>query len=192
MNASQGSEPSSGNTPALRRTDARRNYERVVTAATEAFRELGTQASVPLIAERAQVGKATVYRSFPTKEDLVETITQLHLEEFEQRTATVAHEVDAGEAFRRYVIELFDTLAHDRLFTERLSETGSPAATSILTTLAGLMESARATGSVRDDATELDLRVILCGAALQLSRLEERDPAVWRRYGEMVLAAFGR
>ncbi|GGJ58812.1 SbtR family transcriptional regulator [Streptomyces brasiliensis] len=101
-------------------------------------------------------------------------------------------DADPGEAFHRYVLELFDALARDRLLTERLADAASPAAASVLETLADAMESARAAGELREDATQQDLRVLLCGVALQLGRFGERDPATWRRYGEMVLAAFRR
>jgi AcrR family transcriptional regulator len=182
-------EPGQGTAAGFRRKDALRNHERVVAAAAEAFREQGSGVSVPQIAARARVGKATVYRSFPAKEDLLEAITRLSLDKLSQRTAAALREADAYEAFRRYVLELFDALAHDRLLAERLSDTGSPAAGSILETLAARMEKAQTSGKVRADANQLDLRVLLCGAALQLLRLGETDPVTWRRYGEMVLAA---
>ncbi|MFB7503349.1 MULTISPECIES: TetR/AcrR family transcriptional regulator [Streptomyces] len=192
MNPSKTPEPVQGAVRTPRRTDARRNHERVVAAAVEVFRERGTQASVPQIATRAQVGKATVYRSFPTKEDLLETITGLSLERLEQRTTAALREADSYEAFRRYVLELFDTLAHDRLLAERLADAASPAAASVMETLVSAMETARVAGKLREDITQLDLRVILCGTALQLVKLTERDPATWRRYGEMVLSALRR
>lgn len=172
-----------------RRKDAFRNHGRVIAAAVEVFRECGSDASIPQIAARAQVGKATVYRSFHAKEDLLEAVTRLRLDELEQRTAAALREADPYEAFRRYVLELFDALAGDRLLAERLSDAASPAAASVMGTLVGVMEKARAAGKLREDATQLDLRVLLCGAALQLLRLGEPDPVTWRRYGEMVLSA---
>lgn len=175
-----------------RRADARRNHERVVAAAVDVFRERGTLATVPQIAARAQVGKATVYRSFPTKEDLLETITRLSLEELERRTAAARDEPGPDEVFRRHVCALFDVLAHDRLLAERLADGASPAAVSVLESLTEAMETARAAGTVREDTTPLDLRVLLCGAALQLVRLEEREPSVWHRYADMVLRALCR
>ncbi|MEE4540633.1 helix-turn-helix domain-containing protein [Streptomyces sp. V4-01] len=175
-----------------RRSDARRNHERVVAAAVEIFREYGTQASVPQIAARAQVGKATVYRSFPTKEDLLETVTGLSLARLEERTASALREADPYEAFRRYVLGLFEGLAHDRLLAERLADATSSAAVSVLETLVTLMETARVAGRLREDVTQMDLRVVLCGTALQLVRLAERDPVTWHRYGDMVLAALRR
>jgi len=172
-----------------RRKDALRNHERVLAAAVEAFREHGSAASVPEIAARAGVGKATVYRSFPAKEDLLEAITRLSLDELRQRTAPALRETDAHRAFRHYVLELFGALARDRLLAERLADTASPAAASVLETLAASMEKAQAAGGIRADASRLDLRVLLCGVALQLLRLGETDPVTWRRCGEMVLAA---
>jgi len=189
MNSLKSPESGQATVSAPRRKDARRNHERVVAAAVEVFRECGTQASVPQIAARAQVGKATVYRSFPTKEDLLEAIARLCLAELEQRTAAALREADPYEAFRRYVLELFGALARDRLLAERLADAASPAAASVLKTLVSVMETARAAGTVREDATQLDLRVLLCGAVLQLVRLMERDPVTWRRYGDMVLRA---
>jgi AcrR family transcriptional regulator len=174
---------------ALGRKDALRNHERVLVAAAEVFREHGSSASVPQIAALAGVGKATVYRSFPAKEDLLETITRLSLDDLGRRTASALRDADPYLAFSRFVRELFDVLARDRLLAERLSESASPAAAPVLETLTKLMENARAAGKLRADVTQLDLRVLLCGAALQLLRLGESDPATWRRYGEMVLTA---
>ncbi|MFF4903184.1 TetR/AcrR family transcriptional regulator [Streptomyces sp. NPDC001068] len=189
MNPSTTPEPLQGVVRTPKRTDARRNHERVVAAAVEVFRESGTQASVPQIAAKAEVGKATVYRSFPTKEDLLETITALSLDRLGQRTAAAMREAGPYEAFRGFVLELFDTLAHDRLLAERLADAASPAAASVLEELVRVMERARDAGNLRGDVTPLDLRVVLCGTALQLVKLAERDPATWRRYGEMVLGA---
>ena len=67
-----------------KRADAVRNRERVVAAAAAVFAERGIEASVPGVAERAGVGKATVYRSFPTKEHLVAAVVADHLAEFER------------------------------------------------------------------------------------------------------------
>ena len=192
MNLSETPETARETANAPRRKDALRNRERVVAAAFEVFREYGTEGSVPQIASKAQVGKATVYRSFPTKEDLLEAITRLSLDELERRTAAALRADDPYDALHRFVGELFDTLARDRLLAERLADSGSPAAAAILETLGGLLETARAAGKLREDATRLDLRVFLCGTALQLMRLEERDPTTWRRYGDMTLRALQR
>ncbi|MFE0751055.1 TetR/AcrR family transcriptional regulator [Gordonia sp. NPDC058843] len=53
------------------RADARRNYEKVVATAAEAFRESGIDTSLDDIAKRAGVGAGTLYRHFPSREALV-------------------------------------------------------------------------------------------------------------------------
>lgn len=56
------------------RADARRNYDRLIEVAGAAFDELGAEASLEDIARRAGVGIATLYRHFPTRQDLVEGV----------------------------------------------------------------------------------------------------------------------
>jgi AcrR family transcriptional regulator len=57
-----------------KRADARRNYEKGVTAARDAFAEGGTATSLEEIARRAQVGIGTLYRHFPTRQALLEAV----------------------------------------------------------------------------------------------------------------------
>lgn len=57
-----------------KRADARRNYDKVLGAARTAFAEQGTRASLEDIARRAGVGIGTLYRHFPTRQDLLEAV----------------------------------------------------------------------------------------------------------------------
>jgi AcrR family transcriptional regulator len=57
-----------------KRADARRNYEKVVAAAREAFAEGGTATSLEEIARRAHVGIGTLYRHFPNRQALLEAV----------------------------------------------------------------------------------------------------------------------
>jgi AcrR family transcriptional regulator len=57
-----------------KRADARRNYEKVVAAARDAFAEGGTATSLEEIARRAQVGIGTLYRHFPNRQALLEAV----------------------------------------------------------------------------------------------------------------------
>ncbi|MFF8731249.1 TetR/AcrR family transcriptional regulator [Streptomyces sp. NPDC015171] len=56
------------------RKDAARNYDALLGAAREAFAEHGAEASLEDIARRAGVGIGTLYRNFPTRRDLFETV----------------------------------------------------------------------------------------------------------------------
>ena len=60
--------------PRPRRADARRNYDKVVTAAREAFAEHGASTSLEEIARRAEVGIGTLYRNFPCRQALLEAV----------------------------------------------------------------------------------------------------------------------
>ncbi|WP_320774711.1 helix-turn-helix domain-containing protein [Streptomyces sp. CRN 30] len=173
-----------------RRADARRNHDRVFAAALEVFAEAGLQGTVPQVAERADVGKATVYRSYPTKEDLVEAVVRHRMAELERVTGPALDEAEPAHAFAAFVRALFAYLAQDRLLSEALADVRSaPCTGPLLDRLEELMAQARAAGEVRSDADRLDLRVVLCGMCLQLVGLAERDVARWRRYGELTLQA---
>jgi AcrR family transcriptional regulator len=63
-----------------KRADARRNYDKLIAAAREAFTEQDRSASLEDIARRAGVGIGTLYRHFPTRTDLIEAV---YLEEVE-------------------------------------------------------------------------------------------------------------
>ncbi|MFJ4200228.1 TetR/AcrR family transcriptional regulator [Streptomyces sviceus] len=56
------------------RKDAARNYDALLAAAREAFAEHGAEASLEDIARRAGVGIGTLYRNFPTRRHLFETV----------------------------------------------------------------------------------------------------------------------
>jgi AcrR family transcriptional regulator len=57
-----------------KRADARRNYDKVVAAAREAFAERGASTSLEEIARRAGVGIGTLYRNFPNRQSLLEAV----------------------------------------------------------------------------------------------------------------------
>jgi AcrR family transcriptional regulator len=57
-----------------KRADALRNYDGLITAAREAFAESGTSTSLEEIARRAGVGIGTLYRHFPSRQDLLEAV----------------------------------------------------------------------------------------------------------------------
>jgi AcrR family transcriptional regulator len=63
-----------GRPPRRMRADARDNRERVLQAAKAVFAEHGPQASLNKIAQRAGVGPGTLYRHFPTIQDLLVAI----------------------------------------------------------------------------------------------------------------------
>jgi AcrR family transcriptional regulator len=57
-----------------RRSDARRNYDNLIAAGREAFTEDGKAASLEDVARRAGVGIGTLYRHFPSRQNLLEAV----------------------------------------------------------------------------------------------------------------------
>lgn len=61
-------------TPRAQRADAQRNRARILQVARTVVAEQGTQASLRDIARRAGVGLGTLYRHFPTRDELLEAL----------------------------------------------------------------------------------------------------------------------
>lgn len=180
--------------PIPRRADALRNREAVVRAAAAVFAEKGLDAGIPEIAARAGVGKATVYRSFPSKEHLVAAVAIERLEWIAGVAGAALAEPDAGAAFERVVAELAERQADDHAIAGSIAARidlpeleAARAATHAA--LEALMARAREQGALRADATAEELRVLFTGVAGVLRDQGERDPAVWRRYGVLVADA---
>src|SRR5438477_7756346 len=80
--------------PAALRADARANRVRVIEAARAVFRERGLEAEMREIAERAGVGFGTVYRNFPTKDELIAAVAAEMIERMRAAIQAAAAEDD--------------------------------------------------------------------------------------------------
>jgi AcrR family transcriptional regulator len=85
------------------RADARANRARLIDAAHEVFRERGIDAEMKEIADRAGVGVGTVYRNFPSKDDLIVAIAREMMEHIRAATES-AMELDDPIAAIRTVL----------------------------------------------------------------------------------------
>ena len=78
--------------------DAQRNRDRIVEVAREVFREQGYDASLDLVAKRAEVGAGTLYRHFPNRESLIDAIMQSWVDRVDEATEkALAHEGSARD-----------------------------------------------------------------------------------------------
>ena len=154
-----------------KRADARRNYEKVLAAAREAFAEGGESTALEEIARRAGVGIGTLYRHFPNRQALLEAV---YVEEMEQvcRSAEQFDDADPWEAlngwFERFIAylatkralaaELLNYLDHDaRLFQvcrASLFDAGEP-----------LLQRAQEAGVVRPDVSIAEVMQMVIGIA---------------------------
>ena len=180
--------------PRPRRADALRNRDAVLRAAVSVFAEKGLEAGIPEIAQRAGVGKATVYRSFPSKEHLVAAVACERLAWITALVNRALEAEDAGAAFERAVLAIAEQQAGDSAVAGslaadiRLPELDRARAT-MHAVLEALIDRGRAQGALRADATAEELRVLFTGVAQVLRAANQRDPAVWRRYGLLVADA---
>jgi len=85
------------------RADARRNYERLVTAAREAFTEDGAGAYLDDIARRASVGPGTLYRHFPTREALLAAVYRGDVEALAERARELSAELPPWEGLHTWL-----------------------------------------------------------------------------------------
>src|SRR6478752_4871300 len=95
------------------RADARRNRERVLTAARAVFAEHGREPQMDDVARAAGVGVGTVYRHFPTKDALMERLVAQHFEAIiaiEREALTIA---DPWEAFATMIRSGAELMAAD-------------------------------------------------------------------------------
>jgi AcrR family transcriptional regulator len=176
------------------RADAVRNRERVVAAAAAVFAERGVEASVPEVAARAGVGKATVYRSFPTKEHLIAAVAIERFAELERGARSRLGAADPWAAFGELLEEAADRQCRDRTLLGALtagvpSDLLAEARASLWLAVAGLMARAQEQGRMRADVVPDDVRVLWAGTARVLAADGVADPEVWRRYAGLVLAA---
>ncbi len=170
------------------RADARRNREKVLRAAREAFAEEGADVQMDSVAHRAGVGVGTLYRHFPTKHALMAEIIRQWL------AARIAIAEDANaiqdpSVALRFVIhqsaELFYEHAGLRnAFAELHAVDICPAeSTALQHSLTAIIQRARVAGVIRENVDVDGFLSLLCGLSAAISA-----GAPWR-CGAEVLAA---
>lgn len=173
------------------RSDAARNTNLVLEAARQVFAEKGTSAGVEEVAARAGVGKATVYRCWPSKDALLAAVAGARVAWFTGLVLEAREAPDPWNAFRQLLRAAAESQCENALLTAGL---GALAETDELHTrraayraaLQELMDRAAHQGRLRADATAREVTVLFCGAARVLDEQGERDPAVWRRYADLL------
>lgn len=174
------------------RADARRNREKVLAAARAVFAEQGVDAQMDDVAKRADVGVGTVYRHFPTKEALLNALTDELFAVIAVHTRTLLTLDDPWEAFTRAMWFGAEKTAGDRAFTEILSEQRKwpvrtcPGKADLLVTVGELMDRCKAAGQMRPDAIVEDIGLLMCGVG-SASQMEHSVPDAWRRHLAIVL-----
>jgi AcrR family transcriptional regulator len=176
------------------RSDARRNLELILQAAGEAFAEHGLEVGVADIARRAGVGTATIFRRFPTKDDLVAAVFEARLQEIGGIARSAVEQEPGMPALRSFLEQAIEFQIRDRGFLENVGKRAfadDPRFTAtmdeIFATLDRMVAAAKEVGELRDDVQTPDLLVLLqsvCSGAMLAAGADER---LYRRYLDIIL-----
>jgi len=153
-----------------RRADAVRNGKRVLEAARRCMARKGLDAQIEEIARAAGVGVGTVYRHFPTKDDLVEALAMARFQRLAELAREALAEGDPWAGFERFMRASAGIQSEDRALSEVLTsrpETMTRAAESvdILGLVSQLMGRGQAAGVIRADADPRDVPMLMCALA---------------------------
>lgn len=182
--------------PHMLRSDARDNRDRVLEAARSLFSERGLGVPMREIARRAEVGPATLYRRFPTKQSLIEAAFTDELRACSGIVRDGCADPDPWRGLRSIVLDITELNAHNQGFVDAwvASNPGLPDFTAhragMVRSLAGLCRRAKEAGALRPDFVLDDLILILmAGRGLPAEPPELRVVAA-RRFAALALDAF--
>lgn len=178
--------------PPSRRRDALRNKERLLEAARELIAERGA-AEVPLeeIAKQAGVGIATLYRNFPTRDDLIRALYDQSLAQLAGLSDAVLGAPSAWDGIVIFAERVSELLATDLSLTILIRRMGQidpdyrPAAT-FEEPLRALVAQAKIDGDLRDDVTAVDLPMLVIMSGT-LGRYGASFGGQWRRQIDFML-----
>ncbi|MFD6567600.1 TetR/AcrR family transcriptional regulator [Micromonospora profundi] len=178
------------------RSDARANRDRILEVARAAFEEVGLDVSMREIARRAEVGAATLYRRFPTKEAL---IMEAFAEQMTVCSAIVDEGIAAGdpwEGFCLVIEELMAVHALDRGFTAAfLAQFPEPAAFGAardrtVRALLHLISRAKESGELRADFVLEDIIMAMMANGGIRADSRAATVAASRRFAALMIQSF--
>ncbi|WIB78705.1 helix-turn-helix domain-containing protein [Curtobacterium sp. MCPF17_002] len=178
------------------RADARENRDRVLQAARDLFGQRGLEVTMRDVARHADVGPATLYRRFPTRQHLVDAAFEDELELCRSIVFEGAQEHDPWTGFRAVVERIVELNARNQGFVDALVAEGQVSErlarhrAELLRALAELSLRAKADGTLRQDFVVDDLLLVLLAArGLRGDDAGERLIAA-RRFAALALDSF--
>lgn len=169
------------------RADAERNRASIMAAAQAAFAEHGLDVPLEDVAARAGVGIATLYRRFPTREDLIAASFEGRLADYAALAEDALRASDGWSGFSDYVERICAMQACDRGLKDVLTRTFPHAKALERHRKRGyelsvqMIERAKAEGSLRSDFVPEDLVLLFMANAGVVQGAGEAAPNAWRR-----------
>jgi AcrR family transcriptional regulator len=166
------------------RADARDNRSRILDAADEVFGDGGAAASTEDVAKLAGVGIATVFRHFPTKQDLLRAVLTERLERMRDRARDLSASADPGAAFFEFFTEVIDGAARKLTIIDALAQAGDDpgngvpvqAGKEMRRAFGELLERAQDAGAVRRDVDLPEVYALMVGVSRSAVVLDLAEP----------------
>jgi AcrR family transcriptional regulator len=154
------------------RADAARNRERILEVAKQAFTRSGADTSLDDIAKEAGVGPGTLYRHFPTREELLKAVYRTEVEKLAAAARTFAVTMPPIEALRAWLLLFVDAVATKQIIAPALNALVGDHKKVFEASYAQIHEAIRAmvrravqSGDIRKDLDAMDLLRALVGVS---------------------------
>jgi AcrR family transcriptional regulator len=174
------------------RSDAQRNRERILEVAKQVFTRRGADASMDEIAKRAKIGPGTLYRHFPTRDELLATVYITEVERLGAAQKKLSAELPPIEALRAWLLVFIDYIATKKIIAPALNAmAGGPSlvfqqSTKVMEKAANALATrAVVSGDLRSDVDPMDLLRVIYG--LSVGGSAEEWPAKARLFVDILL-----
>ena len=154
------------------RADAQRNRDRVLEVAKKAFTRSGADASLDDIAKQAGVGAGTLYRHFPSRDELLEAVYRTEVEKLAAAEQKFAETMPPIGALRAWMLLFVDYIATKKIIAPALNTlVGGPSKVfeashaQMWEAIRALVKRAIKSGDIRKDLDPIDLLRALIGVA---------------------------
>lgn len=175
------------------RADAQRNRERILEVAKQAFTRSGASASLDDIAKEAGIGPGTLYRHFPTRDELLGAVYRSEVEKLAAAERKFAESMAPVDALRAWMLLFIDYIATKKIIAPALnapagnhSKLIEASYTPIHAAMRALVKRAIKSGEIRNDVDPVDLLRALVGVAYLESSPHWQQSA--RRLVEILIA----
>jgi AcrR family transcriptional regulator len=174
------------------RADARRNRDAVIAAAKKLFADQGLDAQMPDVAKAAKVGVGTVYRHFPTKDDLIAALAAERFERLAEKAQEGIDAEDPWEGLCDFIRFSAQIQADDRGLCEVMGSrpevmNDSALAVGLDALCDKLVERAQRSGDLREDLKWEDIPMIACGVGRMTQVDMGPGTGRWPRLVEIVI-----
>jgi AcrR family transcriptional regulator len=174
------------------RADARRNRDAVLAAAKKLFADQGLDAQMPDVASVANVGVGTVYRHFPTKDELIADLVGERFERLAEKARQGLREEDAWGGICEFIRFAAQIQADDRGLCEVMGSRpevmdAAARAVGLPALCEQLVKRAQRAGDLRTDLAWEDIPMIACGLGRITHATVGPGTGRWPRLVEIIL-----